>query len=136
MHPQTFPQSCASAAPLYAGSFCRAFLAMMEAAPNYFASSPHMPLKQLANMPKKFYLDLPGADEVMVRFAGAKEDCATVQLVVIRACFREGRAGLQFTDITRFALLKQTSSLLSSWQTHPTTFSRVPPCLWCIAVGR
>lgn len=44
---------------------------MMEAAPKYFASSSHMPLKQLANMPKKFYLDLPGADESMVRLTGA-----------------------------------------------------------------
>lgn len=94
MGPQTCPQSCASAAPLYAGSFCRAFLAMMEAAPKYFASSLHMPLKQLANMPKKFYLDLPGADEIMVRFADADKNCATVHLVVIRACFKEGSAGL------------------------------------------
>lgn len=55
-------------APLYAGSFCKAFLATVNAVPDYYASSVHMPLKNLALMPKKFYLDLAGADEVMVRF--------------------------------------------------------------------
>lgn len=30
-----------------------------------------MPLKNLAHMPKKFYLDLPGAEDIMVRFPKA-----------------------------------------------------------------
>ncbi len=55
-----------SLAPLYAGSFCKAFLATVNAVPDYYASSMHIPLKDLAFMPKKFYLDLAGADEVMV----------------------------------------------------------------------
>ena len=55
-------------APLYAGSFCQAFLATVDAVPDYYSSSPHMPLKNLAHMPKKFYLDLAGADEIMVSF--------------------------------------------------------------------
>lgn len=58
----------ALAAPLYAGSFCKAFLATVNAVPDYYASSMRMPLKDLAYMPKKFYLDLAGADEVMVSF--------------------------------------------------------------------
>lgn len=57
-----------SVAPLYAGSFCQAFAATLDAFPDYFASSMHMPLKDLARMPKKFYLDLAGADETMVSF--------------------------------------------------------------------
>lgn len=63
----------APAAPLYAGSFCRAFLATVEAVPDYFASSLHMPLKNLAHMPKKFYLDLAGAGEEMVSLARKAE---------------------------------------------------------------
>lgn len=55
-------------APLYAGSFCQAFLATVASVPGYFASSLHMPLKNLAHMPKKFYLDIAGADEIMVSF--------------------------------------------------------------------
>lgn len=60
-------------APLYAGSFCQAFLATVDAVPEYYSSSPHMPLKNLAHMPKKFYLDLAGADEVMVSFGRADD---------------------------------------------------------------
>ncbi|CAM9977150.1 unnamed protein product [Scytosiphon promiscuus] len=59
------------AAPLFAGSFCRAFNATLDAFPDYFASSMHMPLKNLARMPKKFYLDLAGADEIMTEVAAA-----------------------------------------------------------------
>lgn len=62
-------------APLYAGSFCKAFLATVNAVPDYYASSMHMPLKDLAYMPKKFYLDLAGADEVMVRFELLRTQC-------------------------------------------------------------
>ncbi|CAN0231099.1 unnamed protein product, partial [Ectocarpus sp. 12 AP-2014] len=58
-------------APLYAGSFCQAFLATVASVPRYFASSLHMPLKNLAHMPKKFYLDIAGADEIMIEVAAA-----------------------------------------------------------------
>eukprot|EP00903_Cladosiphon_okamuranus_P019664 g18076.t2 len=58
-------------APLYAGSFCQAFLATVDAVPDYYSSSLHMPLKILANMPKKFYLDLAGADEMMTEVAAS-----------------------------------------------------------------
>ncbi|CAM9324073.1 unnamed protein product [Ectocarpus sp. 6 AP-2014] len=58
-------------APLYAGSFCQAFLATVASVPGYFASSLHMPLKNLAHMPKKFYLDIAGADEIMIEVAAA-----------------------------------------------------------------
>ncbi|CAM9096355.1 unnamed protein product, partial [Hapterophycus canaliculatus] len=58
-------------APLYAGSFCRAFTATVDASPGYFASSMHMPLKDLAKMPKKFYLDLTGGDKTMIEVAAA-----------------------------------------------------------------
>lgn len=56
----------ASVAPLYAAFFCQAFLATVDAVPDYYASSLFMPLKNLATMPKKFYLDLAGAEEIMV----------------------------------------------------------------------
>eukprot|EP00752_Nemacystus_decipiens_P011884 g10537.t2 len=58
-------------APLYAGSFCQAFLATVDAVPDYYSSSLHMPLKNLAHMPKKFYLDLAGADETMIEVAAS-----------------------------------------------------------------
>lgn len=45
----------------------------MAAVPDYFASSLHMPLKNLAHMPKKFYLDLPGAGEMMVSLANVSQ---------------------------------------------------------------
>lgn len=73
MFPSRFDAFDPPAAPLYAGSFCRAFLATVEAVPDYFASSLHMPLKNLAHMPKKFYLDLAGAGEMMVSLVKASE---------------------------------------------------------------
>lgn len=45
----------------------------MDAVPDYYSSSLHMPLKNLAHMPKKFYLDLAGADEIMVSFGHADD---------------------------------------------------------------
>ncbi|CBJ26303.1 Hypothetical leucine rich repeat protein [Ectocarpus siliculosus] len=56
---------------LPSGSFCQAFLATVASVPGYFASSLHMPLKNLAHMPKKFYLDIAGADEIMIEVAAA-----------------------------------------------------------------
>lgn len=54
-------------APMYAEAFCRVFRATTDANPSFFSTSRHITLKELAKLPQKFYLDMPGADKTMVR---------------------------------------------------------------------
>lgn len=58
----------AFAAPLYADHFCRSFLATINAIPTYYSTSRLITLRELAYMPKKFFLDRPedGADKKVV----------------------------------------------------------------------
>lgn len=54
-------------APMHAEAFCRAFRATTDANPSFFSTSRHITLKELAKLPRKFYLDMPGANKTMVR---------------------------------------------------------------------
>ncbi|CAM9104774.1 unnamed protein product, partial [Discosporangium mesarthrocarpum] len=56
---------------LPSGAFCRSFRATVDAVPHYYSGSRFLPLKVLAHMPKKFYMDIPGVEDEMTEVAAS-----------------------------------------------------------------